>query len=452
MAKKLSRLFKNVAQEMLDLSLQLLVVPPPKGLDLTRARSRSSLGTYMTAPEKSNLDCESGIWMEDAESEPRSTDFVIELPSELLFTILQYIDAGTLINCFLVSRKWHLKLDTPTVWRHLYKQEFREPVLEPPDQLKWSTLYRNRTVLEDNWRQYSIMARTLDGHDDSVYCVEMLSAHTIATGSRDKTIRIWDLRTSSCIGVLTGHTGSVLCLAYDPESQVLVSGSSDCTCKIWGLRTLKHLKTLEPAAWSILDVLITGDSIFASSKDSVVTCWDRKDLRVKWHRNANQSAVNSLEIFDDILFTAGGDSVIKQWDIHTGAPRDRLRGHTRGIACITVMKKEKRLVSGGNDRSIRIWDLQTGECIMTLQGHRHLVRSLHVIGSKILSASYDRTIRVWDAYTGAQIAAYKGWHASWIFCVKSTPSYIVSTSVGRRPVVLDFSTGVDRLLIDCLDF
>ena len=46
---------------------------------------------------------------------------------------------------------------------------------------------------------------------------------------RDNTIKMWDRATLSCLRVLNGHTGSVLCLQYDDK--VIISGSSDSTVR-----------------------------------------------------------------------------------------------------------------------------------------------------------------------------------------------------------------------------
>ena len=81
----------------------------------------------------------------------------------------------------------------------------------------------------------------------------------IVTGSRDKTIKIWDLKTGKLRFTLRGHAGSVLCLKFDkgdtlsssaggaePDvaendglgSGFMVSGSSDCTVLVWDLNKL----------------------------------------------------------------------------------------------------------------------------------------------------------------------------------------------------------------------
>lgn len=90
-------------------------------------------------------------------------------------------------------------------------------------------------------------------HVFSVYCLEF-DSKKIITGSRDRTIKIWDLKTGKLRHTLRGHAGSVLCLKFDkdetdpsdlnsPENEgidtgFMVSGSSDCTMFVWDLNEL----------------------------------------------------------------------------------------------------------------------------------------------------------------------------------------------------------------------
>lgn len=83
-----------------------------------------------------------------------------------------------------------------------------------------------------------------------MYCLEFDSSRII-TGSRDRTIKVWSLKTGKCLATFAGHRGSVLCLKFDrdwdimddsmdvddaaPRKGFMVSGSSDCTVCVWDL-------------------------------------------------------------------------------------------------------------------------------------------------------------------------------------------------------------------------
>lgn len=83
---------------------------------------------------------------------------------------------------------------------------------------------------------------TLSGHTDAVLSVRFCKPGTLASGSRDHTIRIWDIESGTCLSVLTGHTGAIHCLRI--HNDLLVSGSADTTAKIWSVSTGQCLHTL----------------------------------------------------------------------------------------------------------------------------------------------------------------------------------------------------------------
>jgi len=77
------------------------------------------------------------------------------------------------------------------------------------------------------------------GHSASVSCVGYSpNGCYIATGSSDKTIRVWDTETGDSVGKpLEGHTNEVMSVAYSPDGWHIISGSDDHTIRIWNAKT-----------------------------------------------------------------------------------------------------------------------------------------------------------------------------------------------------------------------
>src|SRR6266513_1923547 len=57
--------------------------------------------------------------------------------------------------------------------------------------------------------------------------------HLLASGSFDRTIRIWDVERGTCLRTLTGHTNWVMGLAFTPDGKLLASGGADNLVKVW---------------------------------------------------------------------------------------------------------------------------------------------------------------------------------------------------------------------------
>src|SRR5437660_300733 len=76
---------------------------------------------------------------------------------------------------------------------------------------------------------------TFKGHTSSVRAVAFSpDGKTLASGSTDKTIKLWNVMTGKEKATLTGHTSEVIALAYRPDGQMLYSLSLDRTIKLWG--------------------------------------------------------------------------------------------------------------------------------------------------------------------------------------------------------------------------
>jgi len=135
---------------------------------------------------------------------------------------------------------------TPSPWspEHPTDSFLPSPALvQAPLFLPWRELYQRRAALDARWTSGTPYPRQLRGHADSVYCLEF-DSQRIISGSRDQTIKAWDIKTGRCLGTFRGHHGSVLCLKFQKDWDILgdkkkgfmVSGSSDrraCVWEIW---------------------------------------------------------------------------------------------------------------------------------------------------------------------------------------------------------------------------
>ena len=257
--------------------------------------------------------------------------------------------------------------------------------------------------LHRRWnRMDNLSARYLKGHTDSVYCVQF-DDHKVITGSRDQSIRIWDLKTLECTKVLSAnhpvaegakipvpyHTLSILCLQFDKK--LLITGSSDTTCIVWELPAYTPIARLSHHSAGVLDVAFDADHIISCSKDTTICVWSRHTFKLLRHLIGHRGPVNAVAIRGDKVVSASGDAVVKLWDINTGECIREFKGHMRGLACVQFSEDARIVVSGGNDRDIKVWDTRTGECLRTLVGHKELVRTLHVDSKnrRIVSGSYD---------------------------------------------------------------
>jgi WD40 repeat protein len=93
--------------------------------------------------------------------------------------------------------------------------------------------------------QTAAPARILSGHEEEVLSVSYSPDGTrIASGSADKTIRIWNAQTGALVRILSGHEEQVLSVSYSPDGTRIASGSDDKTIRIWNAKSGDFLKTI----------------------------------------------------------------------------------------------------------------------------------------------------------------------------------------------------------------
>lgn len=82
----------------------------------------------------------------------------------------------------------------------------------------------------------------LEGHTDTVRSVCFSpDARTIASGSWDKSIRLWDVKSGKLIFTLEGHTFRVWSVCFSPDGQTVASCSEDRSIRLWDISSGKEI-------------------------------------------------------------------------------------------------------------------------------------------------------------------------------------------------------------------
>ncbi|MEM7579969.1 MAG: WD40 repeat domain-containing protein [Mastigocoleus sp.] len=97
------------------------------------------------------------------------------------------------------------------------------------------------------------------------------------SGSRDKTIKIWDLSSGKLKHTLKGHTDGVYAIALSPDGQIIASGSADKTIKLWHFDTGELLGTFigHNSTVTALVFTVSGDILVSGSLDKTIKIWQK---------------------------------------------------------------------------------------------------------------------------------------------------------------------------------
>nr|MDZ8059445.1 ribosome assembly protein 4 [Nostoc sp. EkiNYC01] len=147
--------------------------------------------------------------------------------------------------------------------------------------------------------------KTLTGHSSAVISVVFSpDGKTLASGSLDKTIKLWDVSTGKAIKTLTGHSSSVLGVVFSPDGKTLASGSSDKTIKLWDVSTGKAIKTLTGHSSTVYSVVFSpdGKTLASGSDDKTVILWnlDLNSLLLSGCNLLNNYLIAHPEVLEDL--------------------------------------------------------------------------------------------------------------------------------------------------------
>eukprot|EP00002_Diphylleia_rotans_P029508 TRINITY_DN6011_c0_g2_i4.p1 TRINITY_DN6011_c0_g2~~TRINITY_DN6011_c0_g2_i4.p1 ORF type:complete len:630 (-),score=156.63 TRINITY_DN6011_c0_g2_i4:102-1991(-) len=260
--------------------------------------------------------------------------------------------------------------------------------------------------------------QVLEGHKDICLTVDPSECKNYAfSGSKDNTVRLWDLETLTCLGYGEGHLGSVSAVAFSKRSKTFcLSGSEDKTIKQWNISSACNGKGSPEFAIPVAKTIIAhekdinsiaiapNDKIFASgSQDKTCKIWSLPDMTLKGVLKGHKRGVWCVEFspVDQVVATASGDQTVKIWSVKDYTCLKTFEGHLNSVLRVSFITKGMQLVSAGSDGLVKLWTIKTNECVDTFDSHTDKIWALavHPDENVVVSGAGDSVLNVWKDVT-----------------------------------------------------
>ncbi|MEB3829239.1 serine/threonine-protein kinase [Phormidium sp. CCY1219] len=249
---------------------------------------------------------------------------------------------------------------------------------------------------------------TLKGHSDLVLSVTFSPrSPLLASSSRDKNIILWDASRGDRIrtlgGWFSGHSELVNSLTFSPDGSTLASGSWDRKLILWDSSTGKRIRTLRGHSNWVYSVAFSpdGSTLASGSRDTTLMLWNAMTGRPFFTLYSDAGLVNAVAFSPDGKTVASGnfDGTVILWDASKGVQTGTLHGHSERVNSLVYRPDGKMLATASRDRTIVLWDMDSLTPICTLTDHQERVFAVAFSpdGSTLASASGDETIKLWQA-------------------------------------------------------
>ncbi|KAM0033474.1 putative transcription factor WD40-like family [Helianthus debilis subsp. tardiflorus] len=259
------------------------------------------------------------------------------------------------------------------------------------------------------WESAGVCTHVLEGHNDAVTSVGIVKTiedednTVVATGSKDKTVKLWKVYAEpraenlkiAAYRTLRGHTASVQSVAAQPTANMVCSGSWDCRINLWQTESNEGEDT------------VSTKKRKKGSKEEETQSEGEAVSTLVGHTQCVSSVVWPEH---GTIYSGSWDHSIRRWDVETG--KDTLNMFCgKVINCVDVGGESSALIAaGGSDPILRIWDpRKPGTLAPSFQfsSHTSWITTCKWHSRSwfhLLSSSYDGKVMLWDLRTAWPLA------------------------------------------------
>ncbi len=180
-------------------------------------------------------------------------------------------------------------------------------------------------------------------------------------GGHDWTVALWEVATpSGPLHVFEGHGRDVLTVAYEPTRGLIASGSADRTVRLWEAKSLSHIRTY-PRAKNFITALAfspDGGAVLIGTLSGRISLYSTNNRRRKQRFRGHSGRITSLEFIDGgrEFVSASADGTVRLWNRRVGRARQTFGSAGAKISNAAVSPDGRMIATGKDNGTVQIWN------------------------------------------------------------------------------------------------